>query len=146
LLAKFGAKMTSLLAIYTMKWFKRNCTYPVRWRGLPWRQTSLGGRYHGDRWSWWRTSTLNPTWNPTWNLNGRYWRAQKALLTCQYHSDSCRKIVLIGQFCESWIWVRRPQNQCESAWNLESFALEASCLIGRRAGCHHDGIKGLLLK
>jgi hypothetical protein len=91
----------------------------VRWRGLPWRQTSLGGRYHGDRWPWWRTSTWNPTWNPMWNLNGRYWRAQKALLTCQYHSDSCRKIVLIGQFCESWIWVRRPQNQCESGiWNL----------------------------
>jgi hypothetical protein len=111
LLAKFGAKMTSLLAIYTMKWFKRNCTYPVRWRGLPWRQTSLGGRYHGDRWSWWRTSTLNPTWNPTWNLNGRYWRAQKALLTCQYHSDSCRKIVLIGQFVShGYEWDDRKTN------------------------------------
>jgi hypothetical protein len=108
-----------------------------------WRWTSLGGRYHGDGRLWWRTSSWNPTWDPTWNLNvtdGLRWCFSHASII-QIHEKNCVDWTILW-VTDSKLWVRRPQNQCESGiWNLLQ-----SCLIGRWAGCHDDGIKGLLLK
>jgi hypothetical protein len=113
-----------------------------------------GEGFPGDGWvleggiivTEWRTSTWNPRWNPTWNLNGtdglrRHFSHASAI---QIHIEkSCRldnfvsnRLEIMSEMTAKPMW----------KWNLESFAQEASCSIGRRAGCHDDGIKGLLLK
>jgi hypothetical protein len=94
-----------------------------------------------EHWSKW-----NPMWNPTWNLNGTdgLRRLFSHASTIQIHIEkSCRLDNFMSHGLEI---MSETTTKPMWKWNFESFAFEASCSIGRRAGCHNDGIKGLLLK